>query len=202
MTVSCQEYDPIMCLHFRWLIQKLYLHQKVNKNEVVMLVCFSIELWNRGLGPNLWLCNNPPTLLAKLWPMFIICGRSFVCWYLPIWLPSTMGYMVALDWGQCCLSALDLDKQQSRYWIITSSGMWYKFGKTSWFCVKQSPHKKLEYRVMNIFEALPWFEGPAEGGSPRYHPLRLGPKIVGKCSLPCRKKISKFETLQKWKVLS
>ncbi len=50
---------------------------------------------------------------------------------------------------------------------------------------------------MNIFEARPRFEGPAEGGSPRYYPLRLGPKIIGKCSLPCRKKISKFETLQK-----
>jgi hypothetical protein len=53
MTVRRQEYDPIICLHFRWLIHKLYLHQKVNKNEVVMLVCFCIELWNRGLGPNL-----------------------------------------------------------------------------------------------------------------------------------------------------
>jgi hypothetical protein len=75
-------------------------------------------------------------------------------------------------------------------------------GKQADFVSNKAPTKKLEYRVMNIFEALPRFEGPAEGGSPRYHPLRLGPKIVGKCSLPCRTKISKFETLQKWKVLS
>jgi hypothetical protein len=38
MTVNLQEYDPIICLHFRCLIHKLYLHEKVNKNEVVMLV--------------------------------------------------------------------------------------------------------------------------------------------------------------------
>jgi hypothetical protein len=75
-------------------------------------------------------------------------------------------------------------------------------GKQVYFVSKKGPQKKLEYRVMNIFEALPRFAGPAEGGSPRYHPLRLGPKIVGKCSLPYRNKISKFETLQKRKVLS
>jgi len=76
-------------------------------------------------------------------------------------------------------------------------------GNQAYFVSNKASPKKLEYRVMNIFEALPGFEGPAEGGSPRYHPLRLlGPKIVGKCSLPYRKKISKFETLQKWKVLS
>jgi hypothetical protein len=43
MTVNLQEYDPIICLHFRCLIHKLYLHEKVNKNEVVMLVWFCIE---------------------------------------------------------------------------------------------------------------------------------------------------------------
>jgi hypothetical protein len=68
--------------------------------------------------------------------------------------------------------------------------MWYKFGKRAYFVSKKAPSKKLEYRVMNIFEALPLFGGPAEGGSPRYQPLRLGPKIVGKCSLPYRMKIS------------
>jgi len=96
------------------------------------------------------------------------------------------------------LKFLNLEKPTS----IPHCILWNIFGKTSWFCVKQNPHKKLEYRVMNIFEAFPRFAGPAEGGSPKYHPLRLGPKIVGKCSLPCKTKISKFETLQKWKVLN
>jgi hypothetical protein len=88
-------------------------------------------LCNRGFGPKLWLCNHPGTLRTKLWQMFIICGRSFICWQLPILLPSTMGYMVTLDWEQCCLSALDLDKWQSWNWIFTWCGMslFNKFGK-------------------------------------------------------------------------